>query len=222
MKASELPKFITLGKKRPKKKPQPITARGDTGTPEMKRRMLEADIGNMTPIQFETYRTSKGAGMKVGVAIEARARASTGHETVVGGRVESQIPFDRYKARQELDPANSWRNGVLWEGGERLRKDFHASGLTARTCSSFEPRIKGGGDMQWEADTRVAALVRYKRAMNGISQTLRPVLFYVCIAGETAKDWAVRNAKAPQSGIEILRLALAELAHYYGFVRLKD
>jgi hypothetical protein len=56
--------------------------------------------------------------------------------------------------------------------------------------------------------------------MNNIGQTLRPIMFYVCIGGEAAHDWARRNGMIPQAGLPILWLALAELAHYYGLAKL--
>ena len=63
---------------------------------------------------------------------------------------------------------------------------------------------------------------RYKKAMNSVGQSLRPILFYVCLAGESANDWARRNAMIPQAGLSVLRLALAELAHHYGLAKLPN
>ena len=77
-----------------------------------------------------------------------------------------------------------------------------------------------GGNTQWEADKAVDALGRYKKAMNGIGRSLRPALYWVCIAGQSANEWAVRNGMVPQAGLAILRLSLAELAHHYGYVKI--
>jgi Domain of unknown function (DUF6456) len=210
MKISEAPAFLverrTLkpGKTRAPLKTMRKKARqgalrvdGDTGTPEMK--------------------------MRQKVLIEARDRTSTGHITSVGARVEAQFPHDRYKIRRQLDPDNEWRNLMLWQGGERLRHDFEASGLSPKVCSSFVPRVTGGMQ-QWAADKQVDALQRYKKAMNSIgSETsgaaMRSCVFYVLIAGEHASDWARRNGKTPQVGIEILRMGLSDLAHYYGIAK---
>jgi hypothetical protein len=208
MKLSEAPAFLLehrkLGPAKPRsalktarKRGKAAAARydGDTGTPEMKQRQK--------------------------VLIENRGYSSTGHVTSVGARVESQLPLDRYRNRNELDPTNSWRNDRMWDAAERLRSDFEASGLHAKVCSSFEPRI-GGGDRQWEADKQVDAVKRYKKAMSGVGQSLRPVLVGVCLCGESANDWARRAGMIPQAGLTVLRLALADLAHYYGFIKLPN
>lgn len=225
IKTLDLPSFITKKARIKPRKKKPSTfgpAAGDTGTPELKQRMLEADLALMSPSQLAQYRTAKGKDMKVGVAFEARSRSSTGQATEVGARVESQLPHDRYKARGELDPLNAWRNLVLWEAAERLRTDFYLTGIAAKMCSTFEPRIKGGGDMRWEADKQVDALARYKKAMKGIGGSLRPVLYYVCIAGNPANEWASRNGMVPQAGLPVLRLALADLATHYGYIRAQQ
>src|SRR5258706_334507 len=116
MKISEAPAFLTERRTIPaRSKPRAplktvkkrckagaLRVEGDTGTPEMKRQQK--------------------------IVLEVRDRSSTGHATSVGARVESQLPLDRYKNRGELDPHNAWRNLMLWEAAERLRRDFEASG----------------------------------------------------------------------------------------------
>ena len=207
MKLSEAPAFIRENRAIPPRSPARAalkTARkrskaaaarydGDTGTPEMKQRQK--------------------------VLIENRGYSSTGHVTSVGARVESQLPLDRHKNRNELDPMNAWRNLMLWQAAERLRTDFEASGMAPKVCGSFQPRVTGG-PQTWDADHQVDAFKRYKRAMEGVGQTLRPILFWVAIGGESANDWARRNGMLPQAGITILRLALAELAHHFGLIKL--
>ena len=56
--------------------------------------------------------------------------------------------------------------------------------------------------------------------MNGVGQSLRPILFYCVLAGKSANDWARRNGMIPQAGLSVLRLALSELAHHYGLAKL--
>ena len=91
MKTQELPRFLRekarLKPRKSRAKAAPRFA-GDTGTPEIKKRLQ--------------------------VAIENRGYSSTGHPTIVGARVEAQFPHDRYKIRNQLDPANEWRNLMLW------------------------------------------------------------------------------------------------------------
>lgn len=223
MHVSEAPKFL---KQKPEKKARRKQAkpanlqRGDTGTPESKARALEADLAAMTPAERKAWFSDKRGMMQAGVAKEVRARSSTGHETMSGVRVVSQFPLDRYKARNQLDPDDAWRNMMLWESAERLRRDFDQSGLGTKTCSSFVPRISGGNG-QWESDIRVAALGRYKKAMNAIGLSLRSAMYWICISGESANAWAARNAMVPQAGLSILRLGLAELAHHYGLIKMQ-
>jgi hypothetical protein len=139
---------------------------------------------------------------------------------MLGVRVEAQFPIDRYKTRKELEPQNEWRNLMLCQAAERLREDFEASGLAPKLCGSFEPRVTGGRQT-FEADRQVDALKRYKKAMDAVAVTLRSVVFYVCIAGEAASEWARRNGEIPQAGLPILRLELAEPAHYYGYAKIQ-
>ena len=208
MKISEAPAFLTerralparavrapLKTVRKKAKTGALRVEGDTGTAEMKQRQK--------------------------VVMEVRERSSVGQPVSVGARVESQLPLDRYKNRSELDPDNAWRNLMLWEAAERLRRDFEASGMAPKVCGSFQPRVTGGKGIM-EADHQIDAWKRYKKSMDSVSQTLRQILFYVAIAGEAANDWARRNAMIPQAGLAVLRLALAELADHYGLCKLSQ
>jgi hypothetical protein len=194
-----LPAFITKGtkvklktaRKRAAKAAERFT--GDTGTREMRQHQP--------------------------IVLEARQRSLRGEPTVVGARVEAQLPHDRYRVRNQLDPQTPWKNERYWDAAERLRRDFHESGLSAKMCSSFEPRVSGG-DGALAPDKAIEAMKRYKKAMNSIGPSLRPVLWYVCIAGQTTEEWAIRNGKKPSEGMAVFRCGLAELAHFYGYVKL--
>jgi hypothetical protein len=116
MKPSELPKFITRGKKLPAaKKRAPnrrrsvsrvLNVQGDTGTPEAKKRQT--------------------------VILEVRDRSSTGHATAVGARVEAQLPHDRYRVRNLLDPKTPWKNERFWDArGGWANSDRSISGKSA-------------------------------------------------------------------------------------------
>ena len=64
---------------------------------------------------------------RLGVVIEPRAYSSTGHETMVGARVEAQFPHDRYKIRnhrRSRNPANSaeCRDRAMPVGGRAARR----------------------------------------------------------------------------------------------------
>lgn len=235
---SELPKFIVkkarLKPRRPRVSPKRTPRKSIGGAPigvdhdpippvygvygpEAVKKRLHA-----TAHEGERELIKQGAKNLAGhMMLEVRDRSSTGQETATGVRVKTQLPHDRYRAHDELDPHNEWRNRVLWEAAERLRSDFHAAGISAKMCSSFQPRVTGGKG-QWEADKQVDALNRYKKAMNAIGKSIRPAVFYVCIAGQFANDWAVRNCMDPKAGIAVLRLGLAELSHHYGYIKMED
>ena len=215
MKASEAPAFLVVKRNIPIRTPTKITGKtarrkgakavlrveGDTGTKEMKLRQK--------------------------ITLEARDRSSTGHITSIGARVDAQLPHDVYKVRKLLDRDDEWSNLMRWQAAERLRQDFEASGMAPKICSSFAPRVSGSMQ-QWSSDAKVDAYKRYRKAMNavgselGSGQSLRSVLIAVVLAGEHASDWARKNAKAPQVGIEILRMALIDLCHYYGIAKRPD
>lgn len=231
MLASETPKFLVEKRKlKPRKLAVKVAAKltkerkkydqskGDLGTPEFRARMLERDLAAMTEAEQKQYFSGHRGTMKAGVTLEARERSSTGHMQKRGARVETQLPHDRYKVRNQLDPDDDWRNLMLWESAERLRRDFEQAGLASRTCSSFEPRV-AGGKREWESDKQVAALLRYKKAMNTLGISMRSPIYYICVAGEFADSWARRNGMPPQAGLSILQLALSELAHFYGLVK---
>lgn len=42
----------------------------------------------------------------------------------------------------------------------------------------------------------------------------------MCVQRSAYEEWAVRNGKKASEGLAILRCALTELAHYYGYVKL--
>jgi hypothetical protein len=153
------------------------------------------------------------------IVLEARQRSLRGEPTIVGARVEAQLPHDRYMVRNLLDPQTPWKNERLWDAAERLRRDFHEAGLAAKTCSNFQPRVSGG-DGALAPDKALEAKKRYCKAMNSLGPSLRPALWYICIAGQTCEEWSARNGKRATEGMSILRCALAELAHYYGYVKL--
>jgi hypothetical protein len=210
MKASEAPAFLVEKRtikprvaktSRKRAKSAALRIEGDTGTPEMKLRQK--------------------------VVLEARDRSSTGHITSVGARIEAQLPHDVYRVRQLLDREDEWSNLMRWQAAERLRQDFETSGMAPRICSSFVPRVSGGFQ-QWTSDKRVDAFKRYKKALAAVGSDtgsgipLRSILFYVCISGEHASEWARRNGKTPQVGIELLRMALIDLCHHYGLAKKKS
>jgi hypothetical protein len=132
--AAVLPTFITKGLKTARPRASLKTARkrasksaerfsGDTGTKEMKQRQQ--------------------------IVLEARQRSLRGEPTVVGARVEAQLPHDRYRVRNLLDPQTPWKNERFWDAAERLRRDFHESAYPpgcvlafSRGCPAATARLR--------------------------------------------------------------------------------
>jgi hypothetical protein len=56
--------------------------------------------------------------------------------------------------------------------------------------------------------------------MAAVAVTLRSVVFYICIAGEAANEWARRKGEISQASLPILLLGLVELAHRYEYVKI--
>jgi hypothetical protein len=103
------------------------------------------------------------------------------------------------RIRPSIFQCCSVRVAMLWEAAERLRRDFEASGLPPKICSSFAPRVTGGKGTL-EADHLVDGWKRYKKAMDNIGQTLRPIAFYVCIGGEAGTRLGTQKRDDPASG----------------------
>lgn len=192
LKRSEAPAFLVIVRKTRRKPVEaaPVRFEGDTGNPALRSHHL--------------------------VSIEARARSSTGHATIMGARVKDQTPMDRYYLRQQLG-ADPHKNYVYYQAGQRLRSDFYYSGLQLHTLSTFEPRVSSGKDHS--ANIKADAVKRYKNAMKEIPQGLKAILVHVCCLEGTAQDWAMRNGQSKDAGITVLRLALEELAGYYGLIK---
>ena len=76
-------------------------------------------------------------------------------------------------------------------------------------------RSSQGGERvptDWEADNQVDALKRHKKAMNARisdSRLTREHYCNICISGQYANEWAVRNAMIQEAGLVTFRLALA-------------
>jgi hypothetical protein len=99
-----------------------------------------------------------------------------------------QLLLDRRKVRNKLDAANAWRNLMLWEAAEPQRHDFEASGMAPNICGSFQPRVTCGRQSR-DPDRQADAFKRYKKSIDAIGRTLRPVLFCVAIANDWARVW---------------------------------
>ena len=177
-----LPPRGNLKTVRKRAKEQALRVDGDTGTPQMKERQR--------------------------VVLEVRGRSSTGHATSVGARVESQFPIDRHKNRKELDPTNAWRNVRMWEASERLRTGLRRIGHGAQDLRNL-PAARHRRRKRWDADHKIDAFKRYKKAIGAVGESLRPIIFWVCIAGEPAIAGPRRNGM--QSSMLALQSCVSHL-----------
>jgi len=123
------------------------------------------------------------------------------------------------RIRPSIFQCCSVRVAMLWEAAERPRRDFEASGLPLKICSSFAPRVTGGKGLwrpiTWSTGgsaTRKQWIISAKLSGRSFSTSAS--------AARPAHDWARRNGMIPLAGLQILRLALAEIAHYYGLAKL--
>ena len=130
---------------------------------------------------------------------------------VVHAIVVTQWPLDRYAKREQIDPDQ-------YDAGERLRKDWHRSGMMPRMTADLA-RETGLGGRSEMTDEQVAAWQRYKRAIQTVGLILSPILVHVCCMGWPADDWAKSRGRPQGDGIAALRLALDALCVHYGSKR---
>ena len=126
---------------------------------------------------------------------------------------EAESPLARLRLRKVID-------GVQFEAGERLRRDFTLAGLSPRLGVDLTaPILPGARGQKAQAplsDTVLAAKQRFSAAMRAAGPGLNDLLFDVCChlrgLGETerAKRWP------PRSGKIVLAIALDRLAEHYG------
>lgn len=132
------------------------------------------------------------------------------------GRVVDQRPLDRYLARGQLSE-NGRIARALFEAGHRLRTDWAIAGLEPRLIGHMGPRGHGPGDF---THTQLAARRRKEQALAAVGSAFRGVLVHVVCCDGTAGEWArgqgKRGGNGEAWGMAALRLALAELARFYG------
>jgi hypothetical protein len=112
-------------------------------------------------------------------------------------------------------------DGVQFEAGERLRRDFTMAQLTPRLGVDFSAPV-GRRSYKPETlltETALAAKQRFNRAMRAAGPGLADILFDVCCylrgleESEQARNWPRASAKV------VLRIALDRLAEHYGMNR---
>jgi hypothetical protein len=126
---------------------------------------------------------------------------------------EAESPLARLRLRRSID-------GVQFEAGERLRRDFTLAGLSPRLGIDLtSPLLPGARGQKMQAplsDMVLAAKQRFSAAMRAVGPGLNDLLFDVCChlrglgEAERAKRWPARSGKV------VLAIALDRLAEHYG------
>jgi hypothetical protein len=126
---------------------------------------------------------------------------------------EAESPLARLRLRKVID-------GVQFEAGERLRRDFTLAGLSPRLgvdlTAPILPGARGQKPQVLLTDTVLAAKQRFSAAMRAAGPGLNDLLFDVCChlrglgEAERAKRWPARSGKV------VLGIALDRLAEHYG------
>jgi hypothetical protein len=126
---------------------------------------------------------------------------------------EGESPLGRLKSRGLID-------GVQFDAGEKLRRDYTLAGLTPRLGVDLAaPLLTGSRAVpsgQLLTDTVLAAKQRFAQAMRAAGPGLGDLLFDVCCHGvgleeaEGARAWPSRSARV------VLAIALERLALHYG------
>lgn len=141
-----------------------------------------------------------------------RMMNAQGHEVQVIVN-EAESPLARLRLRKVID-------GVQFEAGERLRRDFTLAGLSPRLGVDLtSPLLPGARGQKVQApltDTVLAAKQRFSAAMRAAGPGLNDLLFDVCChlrglgEAERTKRWPARSGKI------VLAIALDRLAEHYG------
>jgi Domain of unknown function (DUF6456) len=126
---------------------------------------------------------------------------------------EAESPLAWLRLRNVID-------GVQFEAGERLRRDFTLAGLSPRLgvdlTAPILPGARGQKSHVLLTDTVLAAKQRFSAAMRAAGPGLNDLLFDVCChlrglgEAERAKSWPARSGKV------VLAIALDRLAEHYG------
>ena len=126
---------------------------------------------------------------------------------------ETESPLAWLRLRKIID-------GVQFDAGERLRRDFTLAGIQPRmTIDLTAPIIanaRGQTRQPLLSDTVLAAKQRFSAAMRAAGPGLNDLLFDVCChlrgleAVERRNCWPTRSAKV------VLGIALDRLAEHYG------
>lgn len=131
----------------------------------------------------------------------------------------AQTPLEWLKARQAQTRASGWRlTEEEFAAGERLARDYEASGLRVRMTMDWERPVvqeSGGGGRDAVPARMLDARARLSAALKFVGPSLQSILLAACcdLCGleeiESRFGWPRRSAKL------VLKIALAQLALFY-------
>ncbi|MCY4504562.1 MAG: DUF6456 domain-containing protein [Hyphomicrobiales bacterium] len=139
-------------------------------------------------------------------------------ETEHGARRNlAQTPLDWLKARQARTRKAGWSlTEDEFAAGERLARDYDASGMRTRMTMDWErPVVQAGRHNAGVPDCMLDARTRLRAALNFVGPSLQSILLAVCcdLCGleeiESRFGWPRRSAKL------VLKIALAQLVLFY-------
>ncbi len=145
--------------------------------------------------------------------VTVETRLDPDSRRVIGARVETQDPLDRYRARGSIDDRQ-------WKAGDRLRA-IHAAALFPtihardyRDNVVFD-KVRGARD---PVLPRQAALDQFRTAVAATGNVLALVVLHVCCHEGSATEWAAgKGWPRPKDGMVALRLGLDTLALHFGY-----
>jgi hypothetical protein len=134
-----------------------------------------------------------------------------------------ESPLLRLAAARNAD-GTPYLDDALIAAGERMRRDFEASGLSQRVTVVYG-EAAGSGGRHWQSsdnatarltDAALAARQRLHAAMDDVGPELSGILFDICCMASGLEQAELRLELPRRAGKAVLLLALTRLARHYG------
>jgi hypothetical protein len=135
-----------------------------------------------------------------------------------------ESPLLRLAAARNAD-GTPYLDDALIAAGERMRRDFEASGLSQRVTVVYG-EAAGSGGRHWQSsdnatarltDAALAARQRLHAALDDVGPELSGILYDVCCMASGLEQAELRLELPRRAGKAVLLLALTRLARHYGF-----
>ena len=134
-----------------------------------------------------------------------------------------ESPLLRLASARNAD-GTPYLDDALIAAGERMRRDFEASGLSQRVTVVYG-EAAGSGGRHWQSsdnatarltDAALAARQRLHAAMDAVGPELSGILFDICCMASGLEQAELRLELPRRAGKAVLLLALTRLARHYG------